>query len=101
MTERTKLQFRVEMFNVFNHPQFRFNGATLAFNVPGSTSTIPGADGGTYVVDASGAPCKATPSTCVAIKGGGSLVSGSLFGQPQFSSQSGNREIQYAVKLIF
>ena len=33
--------------------------------------------------------------------GGGSLVSGSLFGQPQFSSQSGNREIQYAVKLIF
>jgi len=100
MTERTKLQFRLEMFNVFNHPQFRFAGQNLSFNVSGSTSTILGADGGTYVVDASGAPCKATPSTCVAIKGG-ALASGNTFGQPQNTTQNGNREIQYALKFIF
>ena len=100
LTEGTKLQFRLEMFNVFNHPQFRFAGQNLSFNVSGSTSTIPGADGGTYVVDASGAPCKATPSTCVAIKGG-SLASGSTFGQLQNTTQNGNREIQFALKFIF
>ena len=89
MTERTKVQFRVEMFNVFNHPQFRFNGANLAFNVTGTTA-----------VDASGNDCHNAPTTCVALKGG-ALPSGNLFGQPQFSSQSGNREIQYALKFIF
>jgi hypothetical protein len=100
MTERMKLQLRLEMFNVFNHPQFRFNGTNLGYNVAGSSSKIPGADGGTYAVDASGAPCKATPSTCVAIAGG-QLAKNDTFGQTQFSSQSGNREIQYALKLIF
>jgi carboxypeptidase family protein len=110
LTERTKLQFRVEMFNVFNHPQFRFNGANLAFNESGCTHFIPGPGGtgqvcdstvdtGTWPVDASGLLCKATPSSCVAIKGG--ALAPANFGQPQFSSQSGNREIQYALKFIF
>jgi hypothetical protein len=114
MTERAKLQFRVEMFNVFNHPQFRFNGTTLSFNVPGCGSFVPGPGGvgkvctpgdlGTWAVDAGGLSCTATPSSCVAIKGGGVgniIASRSQFGQPQFSSQSGNREIQYALKFIF
>ena len=100
LTERIKMQFRLEMFNVFNHPQFRFNGQNLAFNSPFSTSATPGADGGTYAVNASGAPCKANPTTCVAIAGG-KLDPTIKFGQPQFTSQSGNREIQYALKFIF
>jgi len=77
------------MFNVFNHPQFRFNGGNLSYNATGVT-----------VVDASGAPCKANPTTCVALSGG-TLDPTVLFGQPQFTSQSGNREIQYALKFIF
>jgi len=90
MTERLKLQLRLEMFNVFNHPQFRFNGTNLSFNVSGA---VP--------VNASGTDCRPSgdPSTCVALKGG--TLSASTFGKSQFTSQSGNREIQYALKFIF
>ncbi len=113
MTERLKMQLRLEMFNLFNHPQFRFNGGNLGWNalasrwqvdnkdpVTGVVINPAGSDGGTYPVDASGAPCRSTPTSCVALKGG-ILNPNVNFGQPQFSSQSGNREIQYALKFIF
>jgi len=85
---KKRIQFRMEMFNVFNHPQFRFNGQNLGFNVTGTTP-----------VDASGSDCHSAPDTCVALKGG-NLIGGN-FGRPLFTSQSGNREIQYALKLYF
>jgi hypothetical protein len=85
--EKAKLQFRLDFFNVFNHPQFKFNSQNLAFNM---TGMIP--------VDASGADCAPMPSTCVALSGG-SLQAG--FGQPHFTTQNGSREMQYGLKLIF
>jgi len=85
---KKRVQLRMEMFNVFNHPQFRFNSQNLSVLWSGA---IP--------VDAQGMPCKTTPSTCVAISGG-SMVNNN-FGKSQFTSQSGNREIQYALKLYF
>jgi hypothetical protein len=86
------------MFNVFNHPQFRFNGQNLGFNVSG---LIP--------VNAAGADCRPSndPTTCVAVKGGTlngyDPVTGknTAFGRPPLGNLIGNREIQYALKFIF
>ncbi len=90
LAEKAKLQLRLEMFNVFNHPQFRFNGQNLGFNVSGA-----------FPVNASGVDCRPSddPTTCVALSGGTLAVSN--FGKPQLTSQSGNREIQFALKFIF
>jgi hypothetical protein len=85
--EKARLQFRLDFFNVFNHPQFKFNSQNLSFNAAGTTA-----------VDASGADCSGNPSTCVALAGG-ILEPG--FGQPHFTTQTGNREMQYGLKLIF
>jgi len=60
----------------------------LGFNVSG---LIP--------VDASGANCKAAPTTCVSVKGG--TLNSSGFGRPPLPNLIGNREIQYALKFIF
>jgi len=133
LSERVKMQFRAEMFNLFNHPQFRFAGNNLAFNVPGcnvflkdasgnptvcapggfvdpTTNTI--SNGGAYPVNTSGTTCNPpggtpAPTTCVGIAVASPAyqvthsLAGVKFGQPQDSSQSGNREIQYALKFIF
>ncbi|GAC1438967.1 MAG: hypothetical protein NVS1B11_35950 [Terriglobales bacterium] len=86
--ERARLQFRLDFFNLFNHPQFKFGSQNLGYNVSGL-----------FPVDASGNPCSSTPTSCVALGGTQKLLPG--FGQPQFISQSGNREMQYGLKLIF
>jgi len=75
--EKSRLQFRMEFFNVMNHPMFRFNGQNLD-----SSST-----GGTIrngVIDCS-ACTTASPS----------------FGLANTPNNIGNREIQYALKLNF
>jgi Carboxypeptidase regulatory-like domain len=86
-SEKARLQFRMDFFNLFNHPQFKFGGQNLAYDATGMNP-----------VDASGTDCAANPTTCVAITGG-TVQPG--FGRPNFVSQVGNREIQYGLKLIF
>ncbi len=74
--EAARIQFRLEMFNVFNHPMFRFNGANLNYQT----------NGGQIVNN---------------VIQGTSLQTGSPFGHTPFASTIGNREIQYALKLIW
>jgi hypothetical protein len=78
--ENTKLQFRLEFFNLFNHPMFRFGS-------PGSDSNVTFTGAGGQIVNN--------------VVQGTSLVAGSTFGNTPFSSNLGNREIQYALKITF
>jgi hypothetical protein len=83
-TEGVRMQLRIELFNAFNHPMFRFNGANESFSATGlQGSTVTG-----YI-----APNNTIQGTV--------LSPGSHFGKPPLLSNLGNREIQYAVKFIF
>lgn len=78
--ENVKLQFRLETFNLFNHPMFRFGS-------PGSDSNVTFTGNGGQIVNN--------------VVQGTTLQPGSTFGDTPFSSNLGNREIQYALKVIF
>jgi hypothetical protein len=80
--ESAKLQFRLEFFNLFNHPMFRYGSSSGDTNV--NLNYV--ADGGQVVNG---------------VVTGTQLVGGSNFGKTPFSNNLGNREIQYALKLIF
>lgn len=80
--ERAKLQFRLEFFNLFNHPMFRYGGAAGDSNA--NLNFV--ATGGKIVNG---------------VVTGTNLQGGSSFGDTPFSSNLGNREIQYALKVIF
>jgi len=80
--ENTKLQFRLEFFNLFNHPMFRFGGSSLDSN----TNIHYVGTGGTVVNG---------------VVTGTTFQGGSTFGQTPLTSNLGNREIQYALKIIF
>jgi len=80
--EQAKLQFRMEFFNLFNHPMFRFGGSSLDSN----TNLHYVATGGTIING------KVTGTT---------LQPGSSFGNTPSVNNLGNREIQYSLKVIF
>jgi len=88
-TEGAKLQFRFEVFNVANHPMFRFNNTNLTYAATGNptdqngNATVVGYIGSDNTIQ------------------GTQLVKGSTLGQPPFLNNLGNREIQYALKFIF
>jgi len=80
--ESTKLQFRLEFFNLFNHPMFRYGSSSADSN-----QNLHFVGHGGQVVNG--------------VVTGTTLQTGSPFGNTPFSSNLGNREIQYALKLIF
>jgi hypothetical protein len=80
--EAAKLQFRLEFFNLFNHPMFRYGGSAGDTN-----QNLNFTASGGQVVNG--------------ILTGTKLQQGSSFGNTPFTSNLGNREIQYALKLIF
>jgi hypothetical protein len=95
ITERIKAQFRMEFFNLFNHPQYNaqnvIDNATMNFNSPvfGDANGIvvkPNANGvlvgATQILSATPAPS-------------------SNFGQSQSVRENGFRQIQYALKIVF
>jgi len=73
--EKSRIQFRMEFFNLFNHPMFR--NTNLNYSVSGARIV-------NNVVDC---------SACT--------LNNNQFGVANTPSNIGNREIQYALKLIF
>jgi hypothetical protein len=80
--ERVKLQFRLEFFNLLNHPMFRYGSSSADSNA--NLNFV--ATGGQIVNG---------------VVTGTTLQAGSSFGDTPNSSNLGNREIQYALKVIF
>jgi len=80
--ESAKLQFRLEFFNLLNHPMFRYGGSS-----GDSNANLNFTASGGQVVNG--------------ILTGTTLQQGSSFGNTPFTSNLGNREIQYALKIIF
>jgi hypothetical protein len=78
--ENTKMQFRLEFFNLLNHPMFRYGGSSADSN-----QAIHFVGTGGSIVNG--------------------VVTGSIpasgFGVTPLTSNLGNREIQYALKFIF
>jgi hypothetical protein len=81
--EKARIQFRMEFFNLFNHPMFR--NTDTGFNVNGGVIS-----NGVYSCAANGV--KGTSDCALANTG---------FGLAKTPSNIGNREIQYALKVIF
>jgi len=80
--ERVKVQFRLEFFNLFNHPMFRYGGSS-----GDSNSNLNFVASGGKIVNG--------------VVTGTTLQGGSSFGDTPLSSNLGNREIQYALKILF
>jgi hypothetical protein len=80
--ESAKLQFRLEFFNLFNHPMFRYGSSSADSN-----QNLHFVGSGGQIVNG--------------VVTGTTLQAGSPFGNTPLSSNLGNREIQYALKLIF
>jgi hypothetical protein len=79
--EQAKLQFRFEFFNLLNHPMFRYGGSSLDSN-------------GNIHYTAQGGQVVNGVIT-------GTTLQNTNFGVTPLTSALGNREIQYALKIIF
>jgi hypothetical protein len=89
VTEHITMQFRMEFFNLFNHPQYTaqevINNNSIGFNAP-------------VFADASGTVVPLTSATQIL---SATPAPGANYGQAQSVRANGFRQIQYALKIIF
>ena len=127
LTERVKMQFQLDFFNLFNHPQYKsdsignnngsfgvnFNGPTRAVGNPNSALFLDSAGNPIYPRTASGAgstgcnaathladPNGQSPETACAASIVNTTI-GNNFGVITQSRENGWRQIQYGLKFTF
>ena len=93
ITERVHAQFRMDAFNLFNHPNFGGPGGGIGFSAPDQTKKVPGTE---EFLDANGKP---TFSLANAV----SLQNTSPSAQPGIvgTQADRSREFQYSLRLTF
>jgi hypothetical protein len=95
ITEHITAQFRMEFFNLFNHPLYVandvINNATINFNKP----VFADANGNVVTPDANGVLVGATQILSA------TPAPGSNYGKSTNIRENGFRQIQYALKIIF
>jgi hypothetical protein len=97
ITERISTQFRMEFFNLFNHPLYSaqdvINNQTLGFNAPifgdASGNPVPKDAKGNQILTTATQILSATPNP------------GTNFGRTLSVRENGFRQIQYALKINF
>jgi hypothetical protein len=98
VTERIKAQFRLEFFNLFNHPQYSAGSvAAFANSLTPTLNFNYNPASGPEFLNAAGAPT-ATLANAVSLQ---NLTPDSGFGHVGQSKETGWRQIQYALKFTF
>lgn len=109
VTERVNAQFRLELFNAFNHTQFEgvnggINPAQMCFAAQnGSPIVVPGVPGDSCFLTGNPTGKQAIPNNAFTVVPGpggvSSTLPGSTFGQATFTRPA--RQIQYALRFTF
>ena len=93
LTERIKMQFSFDFFNLFNHPQYQASSINMGLNF-----TSPNTAGTPEFVTASGAGTTSL-SNAVAIQN--TTLNPGTFGFAGQSRENGWRQMQYGLKIFF
>ena len=93
LTERVKMQFQLDFFNLFNHPQYQASALNMGLNfTAANTAASP------EYKDAAG---NGTTSIANAVSIQNTVLNAGTFGYANQSRENGWRQIQYGLKLSF
>ncbi len=100
LSERYKVQFRLEAFNVFNHPNMGFFGGSNSGTQQVALNIVPNGSGGWKYTPGYGQTSYGANAIVVSRTLGNALQGGYGGVNPLYSI-GGNRSVQAALKLIF